>query len=81
MKIYNSFQYNWHDLDMADREPLAYEDDEGIVVPRIKCPVTADQDRAVRASMKNTEVNWRNSIEKYIELRQLIMNMMEENEA
>ncbi len=61
------------------RNLVSRYNEKGIVVPRIKRPITKRQERKVKRRLKKLKVNWHSSVEGYWKIRKLVKQFIKEN--
>lgn len=71
------FQNDWRKLDCRRKNPLDEESDNDdrrkkISVPRITCPLTAEDDSKLRETLRQDDITWKNAVDRYIETRNYV---------
>jgi len=62
------------------RNLVSHYNGKGIVVPRIRRPITKRQERKVRKHLKKLKVKWQNCVSVYRKIQKFVKKLIRENE-
>jgi hypothetical protein len=65
------FFFNWKKIDL---EKIQVDDDAGIVIPRIICPLERKRALALERLVRQMDISWKNSIKCYLKIRDYVLS-------
>lgn len=66
---------NWESLDeQYEEDENKWNNIEGLHTPRIRCPLNPRQDDILRQYVGRLNITWKNVIDVYLKVRQLVLN-------